>query len=82
MKLYAEDIDVIRNALQLYLVERRRQFHHAAAECNEEQALKLSIEYGADRDYILGLIRTVESSKMEHSAREAPDPVTEGSSDE
>lgn len=82
MNLSAEDVEVIVCGLRIYLRERRKGFHHAAAETTEEGALKLSLDYQADRTYIEGLIQRVAGSKMEDSAGTSPEPVTKGSSDE
>jgi hypothetical protein len=82
VNLSAEDYDVIRKALALYLAERKRTFHRAAADADTEATLRLSLDYETDKEYVCGLIRRVGDGKMAGSTGEAPEPITEGSSND
>jgi hypothetical protein len=82
VSLTNEDVDVITLAMNLYLRERRRDYHHQAAVSSEEDALKLSLAYASDKEYVLQLLEKVAASSMGSSAGTSPDPVTKGSSDE
>ena len=60
----AEDIDVIRKALALYVEHRRREYHRAAAVADTEESLRLSLAYEADKEYIFRLLRKVGDGKL------------------
>lgn len=70
----AEDIDVIRKALALYVEHRRREYHHAASMADEETALRLSIAYQSDKEYVFRLLRKVGDGKLDARTEQDQEP--------